>query len=535
MPYRPIQWARRSVEGRQVEADGSRLLNFYAIQVQAPQAQSVPKVPVMLYSSPGVRRYLEVPNPDNNTNQTAGFHALLEVKSPIYGHRIFGLAHRYEFFHARYDAAPAEIPDDYDPFADGASAYAVPAGNIVQFTTNQSDSIPAGRKAKMVTDGRVILWVTPREVYAYDLGKTGGAGFVAISAPVPADLSTLEDLADQEWVDCAWVDGYFLLAARSGQFFHSNNYSTTFDQLDFADAGSNPDEIVGLEVLNRRIFILGSQSIEQWFNAGLADFAFARDNSFTVNIGCSAKDTIIKNEFSIIFLGSNLIVYVMNSGGVQRISAESVEYDIARSDVAKAHAWNYTEEGHLFYILTLDIDGTDKTWVYDFNVQVWHERSLHDVRVALQLSNGRTIIGRDGAEHIFDQRLDWGVIEADDDTATDIAIDRLAICSVLFANFQRISMISFQIDIPLRPDGEDTDYVQIEWNDTGDLDNEDNWVGGTLRDGTTIKKFILDDGPRFFIRRLGQFRDGRNMRLKTSANRRVDVLGAYVEIDVAPD
>ena len=58
MVYRPIQWARRTVEGRQIEADGSRLVNFYAVMVPDPEES---KVPVMLYSAPGRRRYLRSP------------------------------------------------------------------------------------------------------------------------------------------------------------------------------------------------------------------------------------------------------------------------------------------------------------------------------------------------------------------------------------------------------------------------------------------------------------------------------------------
>ena len=46
---------------------------------------------------------------------------------------------------------------------------------------------------------------------------------------------------------------------------------------------------------------------------------------------------------------------------------------------------------------------------------------------------------------------------------------------------------------------------------------------------------ILDDGPRFRVTRLGQFREGRNMRITTDAKRRVDILGTYVETNIKDD
>lgn len=535
MPFRPIQWARRSIEGRQNEADGSRLLNFYAVQLPDPTEA---KVPVMIYSSPGQKRFLRTRGSRAHANAETGVHALLELDSVVYGHWLFGLTDQQVFFAIRADPANGgsyQINRNYSPF-DGGSIYRFPLANTWSWNNaavDASEWIPADRPGKMVTDGRYIMWVSPSEVWVFDMKRLSDGEtnpFASVTAPAVADLNTLEDLAEQNWVDCLWVDGYFMLAARSGQFFHSNVDSLQFDQLDFAEAGSNPDSIVGIETLHRRVYILGDRSIESWYNAGLSDFAFARDNSATVNIGCAARATIAADQFVIGFLGNDSIVYALSGGFPQRISSESVEYDIQQSDPTRARAVVYTEEGHRFYSLTLVYDDdSKKNWVYDFTTGVWHERLQTDILCTTRWRKRQTLIGLEGKEHIYDMRLDWGSIEADDD-GEEVEIYREAISPLLFANLQRFKMRSISVDIPLRADGETTDEFLFEWSDDG----KRTWKGGTAQEGSS-KARRLDTGPRFRFNRLGQTRTGRHLRLSTSAKRRVDILGVYVDTDVAPD
>jgi len=535
MPYRPIQWAKRTVEGRQTEADGSRLLNFYPIQLAAPEDS---KVPVMLYSTPGLRRYIQT----NGTNAVAGHaaagvHQLLQINSVVYGKWLCGLSHQSVFFAIRVDPANGgayQIDGDYDPYkASPDAVYTIPAANTYRNWKDSADVepdnvIPTDQARRMVSDGRRVMWFSKDEVYGWDFGKSGGPGFITLTVPVAPDLSTLEDLDDQDWVDMEWIDGYFLLAARNGVFFHSNLDSVQFDQLDFAEAGANPDQIVGMRALSRRLYMIGTETVETWYNAGAADFAFARDNSATLNFGCVAPASIARNQFFITFIGSDGVVYALSPSGPRRISTENIEYDINQSVAKLARAFTYTEEGHHFYSLTLEYaDGTKKGWCYDFTTSWWHERSQTDILCAIRWNGQQVLVGREGSAHIFDQRLDWGLIESDMAAGNDQAVAREAVSPRIFANLQRFNMRSFQIDVPQRTGGQNTDAVTIEWSDDGKV----NWKGGSTSDGMA-KTYRLDSGPRLRVNRLGQVREGRNMRVTTSAHRRVDMLGAYIETDV---
>lgn len=535
MPYRPIQWARQTVEGRQIEADGSRLVDFYAVRLPDPTEA---KTPVMLYGTPGMRRFLRVPpqpfeRGGMTITPTKGVHALLEIDSTAYGHRLFGISSGYQLFEI-VQGQGEDIENGYDPFKapNPDAVFQVQPDRTRTFSREQADMVPAYDPIQVATDGRRIMWVSDDEVFMYDLHI---GGFATVRAPVVADISTLEDLGEdeQDWIGCGWIDGFFILVSRSGQFFHSNFDSEQFDQLDFAWASSNPDDVVGLAILNRRIYLLGSKSIEQWYNYGGADFAFKRDNSVSINIGCASRASIVTNESSITFLGHNGIVYEMQGSRLLGISTETVAYDIDRSIPAKARAFGYTEENHQFYSLSLAFpDGSRRNWTYDHVTGLWHQRGNTDVLCSLSYGSGSAasrkwnLVGLEGHEHIYDMRLDWGFIEDDDPTAEDHRIERECISPVVFANLHRANNPSFHIDIPER-DGDPMDEITFAFSDN---------AGKRWRSPRNhTQKFDEKPFRRKRWNRLGQIRYGRNYRLTTNAKRRVDILGAYIDTEVLPD
>lgn len=488
--YRPIQWARQTVEGRQDFSNGSRLLNMYAERAVAPDES---KVAVVLHGTPGAKRYANVTAGDG----AAGIFGLVQTNTPTYGERLFGIVGGNYLFEIR----AADV---------GAGVYDVPNAREHRFTREPDNYVSA--PVRMTTDGQRILWVHRRQVLAFDMATDAMA---AVQAPTADDPAA--DLPDEEWVDCDWVDGYFLVGARNGQFFNSLQNSLNFDQLDFARASYRPDELVALRVLRRVIYLFGRESIEQWYHSGGTDFPFTRDNTQSIDVGCAARDTVHANEDVLMFLGSDNIVYSMAGAPVRR-SHETVEYDIARSATENARAHIYTEEGHRFYSLTLDLGAEGlKNWTLDLNTGLWHERTRTDVMCAERFQR-RNLFGRDTAGNpgsVYDSRLDWG-----DEDGT--AIERESIGPIIFANQQRAQCHAFLIDAPPRA-GQPEDAIRLSWSDDG----QRTWSYGG-RDPVRL------DAPRQIWHRLGQFRT-RHFRLQTNARRRIDLLGAYADVSVGPD
>lgn len=503
-----VQWAKHNTAGAQTAADGSELKNFYAVEVASPAADR--KTPIILYGSPGFKRWLQVPPFAFDLNGVevqppAGIQALLPIESPTYGNWLVGVSAEYQFFFF-------SPPDDYDPFTNaGADLITQPVSNAYNFTADEVER--AQGRVPMATDGRYVMFITPgNSLWGFDLKERHA---VAIQSPPTVDLA--ENLPDEQWVDVVWVDGYFFLATTGGQLFHSLVRGIEFDaSADFDFASTKPDPIVGLAVFERRLYVFGTQSVEVWYNVGGTAFAFRRDDSYSYDIGCSAQETIVANDNGIFFVSTTGVVYQRNRDGMMRLSLDNVEYDIARSVMKKARGFEYSEEGHWFYILILTFpDGTEKAWAYDQVANAWHERTATDITSMISFQ-GRTLVARRGSSHVQDMRLEWGT---DDGEGNNDLITRVAVSPVMHIEQRRGTMSSFQMDVPSLDGADPSETAQLEVSDDG----KRTWMDlGEKPVGLSRLKW----------NQLGQFRSGRHLRLTIEARRRVEVLGAYTQIEV---
>lgn len=501
---RPVQWARQSAAGRQVENDGSRLVNFYATVAVTPEEA---KVPVVIYGAPGFEQAISL----SGVGDTFPVNGIIAIKSPIYGDHIY-LLHGNAYITVIDVPRPASFPN----------------GITINPKTRIAAGSPLSGNIRMATDGRHVLWVTPSEVWSWDQGADT-PGMNAVRAPTPDDPG--DDSHTENWVDAVWIDGYFILASQGGQIFHSNLYTTQFDQLDFARASSSPDRIVGLGTINRQLFVFGSETIERWYNAGTTDFAFRRDNSFVFNIGAVNVNTISTNEAAVIFVGSDLSVYFVGGSAVRRISTDAVDYDVARADLDSMKSWTYTEEGHKFYVLELTIERAAKQWCYDFATGFWHERSYRYTGVScVRYRNHNLAVSRNNELAIYRIGLDYSGNMADVG-GVQRALERTAISPIMHPNRKRAMVREFQLDVSYTPDSSDQSLAL-------DLDYSDNGAESFM----PAPPRRISGGARFKWTQLGQIKQvggssvlGRNFRIRTNSPGRIIVNGAYARLEDCKD
>ena len=181
-------------------------------------------------------------------------------------------------------------------------------------------------------------------------------------------------------VNVGYLDGYFVFNEPNSQKFWVTQLldGTSVDPLDFASAEGSPDGVVGLIVDHREIWLLGTNSVEVWYNAGLLDFPLQRIQGAFNEIGCVAPYSIAKMDNGIFWLGQDArgqgIVYRANGYTGQRISTHAVEWQIQQyGNLSDAIAYTYQQDGHSFYVLIFPSANT--TWVYDVATQAWHERA----------------------------------------------------------------------------------------------------------------------------------------------------------------
>ena len=284
----------------------------------------------------------------------------------------------------------------------GASTKAAlyPTPGVETFATTTSN----GGRAMFALNGRCFAVINDT---LWEIGSGGtvtNRGTLAVDL-FPATISSNGDAGDQLFItsgDVGYVfnlstntlttelasgasiggvnDGYFVsLDNATSEFRISDlNDGTTWDPTQFAARSDAPDRWKSMLCTSYgQIWLWGDQTASVWYNAGTTPFPFAPDPSGLVPYGIKAAFSAAEVVDRVIWLATsrNGGVQVVSAQGFvpERISTHAIEYAFSTyATLTDAVAQVYSEQGHLFYILTFPT--AQKTWVYDVSTGLWHER-----------------------------------------------------------------------------------------------------------------------------------------------------------------
>jgi hypothetical protein len=225
--------------------------------------------------------------------------------------------------------------------------------------------------------GRVGMATDGDEVLIVD----GVSGWIATS-------TTLTEIADVDFPDgvtqCACLDSYFLVLGDSTQQVYWNETpgtGTAWSGLDFSSAEGAPDNIIGIMVDHRELWLFGTETTEIWVNTGDADAPFQRSGNAFIEQGAAAAFSPAKADNSVFWLGRGEsgegVVFRAEGYSPVRISKHNLETAMrGYSTVSDAFAITFQLDGHVFYALTFPT--ADATWLYDVATQQWTEWNWYD-------------------------------------------------------------------------------------------------------------------------------------------------------------
>lgn len=310
-------------------------------------------------------------------------------------------------------------------------------------------------------------------------------------------------------VTVGYVDGFFVFNEPDSQRFWATALldGTNIDALDFASAEGSPDGVVSLIVDHREIWLLGTQSVEVWYDAGLADFPFQRIQGAFIEQGCAAAFSVAKMDNSVFWLGSDErgkgIVWRANGYTPQRVSTHAIEYAISQiTDISDAVAYTYQQDGHMFYVLTFP--SGDQTWVFDAATNLWHERAGWNTslgqftrhRSSCQMFfNNTTVVGDFENGNLYNMNLD----AFDDNGTIQKCLKAWRALGTgqndLLRTFQHSLQIDGQTGVGLTTGQGSDPQIMLRWSDDGGHTwSNEHWVSmGKV--GAT--------GTRMIWRRLG--------------------------------
>lgn len=144
------------------------------------------------------------------------------------------------------------------------------------------------------------------------------------------------------------------------------------------------DKVLAMECINNgTLFVFGSHS---YAILTMEDSEYQLKNSLMGNnIGIAAPQSLAKTENELCWLGSgddghNGIWSVAIDGKPKKISTFALDREIQAMEITEdAFGFGYNYAGHHFYIITFP--SSDKTFAYDFDTNLWHNRSTRDANM----------------------------------------------------------------------------------------------------------------------------------------------------------
>ena len=239
--------------------------------------------------------------------------------------------------------------------------------------------------------------VSGRELYSVD--SAGAATLIGdIGTPVSIDLShntdslvvvnepnayyydgtTFAQITDPDFTsrgagNVEFLENFMLFREpNSNRMFGSDLGSVTdYDALNFVNADSHPDNLLGGLSIDRNYIAFGKKTTEFFTNTGVSGFPFERIVNATMQVGLAAENLYGICFDVVYFIADDLTVRRLDGNQPVRVSTHYIEQLLEKTfTLSSGEAFSYWQEGHFFMGFTF-LEGTI---IYDAVSMQWHER-----------------------------------------------------------------------------------------------------------------------------------------------------------------
>jgi hypothetical protein len=240
-------------------------------------------------------------------------------------------------------------------------------GNEV-FTDVALGTITGEERVSMADNGKQLMVLVPGGK-GYIIDETAGTPFLEIT-----DSDFIANGAPQLVV---FIDSFFVCNTDSKKFIKSAaNDGNDWNALDFGSAESDPDKISSLHVFNNKLYIAGSETIEEQQNLGLGGFPFQR-TGFFLDKGVLAPFSMISANNSFMWIGGgeneSPAIWALTGNSAKKISTTAIDaalQDFTQAEIEAAFAYSYAQNGAYFVGFSLPT----MTFEYNTITGKWNER-----------------------------------------------------------------------------------------------------------------------------------------------------------------
>lgn len=203
-----------------------------------------------------------------------------------------------------------------------------------------------------------------------------------------------------------FVDSYFAVTTDEKKWIRSaQNNGLDWTATDFGSAESDPDDIQAIEIDNNNVYIIGTETIEEFDNIGGSGFGFQRSNIVHTK-GTIAPDSVVFTTNGIAFLGNakneSPAFWTLTDNQLVKISHPGIDNylnQLSQTELEACFATYYSEAGEFFVCFTFP----SRTLCYGFVSGEWHERESSGLK--WRVSSVTTAYGTLWAGDVIDGRI----------------------------------------------------------------------------------------------------------------------------------
>ena len=244
----------------------------------------------------------------------------------------------------------------------GTLLYSVSSGG----TGTSLGTIPGTGIVSMANNGYQLCVVAGGNGYIYNV--------------LTATFAQITDVNFSGADSVTFIDGFFIFNDGSKLFNSDFNDGTSYQALSFTNENYDPDTTLRVFADHSELWVYGPNAIIPWYGSGGAFFPYSPRQGVALETGLISANTVAKLHESKYWFGidkrGGRKIYRSNGYGAEPISTTAIDKKLDEAPTPEtAVGFAYSQEGHLFYVLT--IPGF-VTFVYDAATGEFHERKSWD-------------------------------------------------------------------------------------------------------------------------------------------------------------
>lgn len=266
----------------------------------------------------------------------------------------------------------AHVKNSKPYFVNGTNLYrvdkSVDGDGLTVFTSVLLGTIPGTTRVSMADNGTQLMVLVPGG-NGYIIDETSGTPFIQITAP-GFTANGAPQLVE-------FVDSFFVCNTDTKKYIKSaSNDGTTWNALEFGSAESDPDPIASIHVHNNKLYLAGTETIEEHQNIGAGGFPFQR-TGFYIDKGVYAPFSMISTNNTFMWIGGGTnespAIWSLAGNTAQKISTTAIDsalQDFTEEEIQQAFAYSYAQNGAYFVGFSLPT----RTFEYNAITGRWNER-----------------------------------------------------------------------------------------------------------------------------------------------------------------